>query len=97
MTISTTYAPVQYTGNAVTTAFPFPYTFFDDTDLLVSLDGVLQASGYSVTGGSGASGTMTFSSAPASGVIVTIELSIPYTQLDDYVENQAFPANTLVS
>ena len=95
MTISTTYAPVQYTGNAVTTAFAFPYTFFDSTDLLVYLGGVLQASGYTVSGGSGSSGTVTFSSAPASGVIVTISLSLPYTQLDDYVENQAFPAQTL--
>lgn len=95
MTVPTTYAPVQYTGNAVTTAFSFPYTFFSSTDLLVYLDGVLQASGYTVTGGSGASGTVTFSSAPASGVIVTISLSLPYTQLDDYVENQSFPAQTL--
>ena len=95
MTISTTYAPVQYTGNAVTTAFSFPYPFFDDTDLLVNLDGVLQASGYTITGGSGASGTVTFTTAPASGVVVTLSLSLPYTQLDDYVENQAFPADTL--
>lgn len=95
MTISTTYAPVQYTGNAVTTAFAFPYPFFDNTDLLIYLDGVLQASGYTVTGGSGASGTVTFSSAPASGVIVTLAMSLPYTQLDNYVENQAFPADTL--
>ena len=85
MTISTTYAPVQYTGNAVTTAFSFPYPFYDDTDLLVYLDMVLQASGYTITGGSGASGTVTFSSAPAGGVVVTISLSLPYTQLDNYV------------
>lgn len=95
MTISTTYEPVQYTGNAVTTAFAFPYSFFDDTDLLVYLDGVLQASGYTVTGGSGASGTVTFTTAPASAVIVTLAMSLPYTQLDNYVENQAFPADTL--
>ena len=95
MTISTTYAPVQYTGNAVTTAFSFPYPFFDNTDLLVYLNGVLQVSGYTVTGGSGSSGTVTFLSAPASGVIVTLAMSLPYTQLDNYVENQAFPADTL--
>lgn len=95
MTISTTYAPVQYTGNGVTTVFAFPYVFFDDTDLIVSFDGVVQSTGYTISGGSGEDGDVTFSTAPTSGVIVTIELSLPYTQEDDYVENQAFPADTL--
>lgn len=95
MTISTTYEPVQYTGNSVTTVFTFSYPFFASTDLLVYLDGVLQATGYTVSGGAGSSGTVTFSVAPTTGVIITIELSLPYTQLDNYVENQAFPADTL--
>lgn len=95
MTISTTYAPVQYTGNAVTTVFSFPYKFYDNTDLIVYADGVIQYSGYTVSGGSGDVGSVTFTTAPASGVIITIELSLPYTQPDDYVENQAFPADTL--
>ncbi len=95
MTISTNYEPVKYTGNSVTTVFTFAYPFFSSSDLLVYLDGVLQSTGYTVTGGSGSSGEITFSSAPTTGVIITIELSLPYTQLDNYVENQAFPADTL--
>lgn len=95
MTISTNYEPVKYTGNSVTTVFTFSYPFFASTDLLVYLDGVLQTTGYTVSGGAGSSGTVTFSVAPTTGVIITIELSLPYTQLDNYVENQAFPADTL--
>lgn len=95
MTVSTTYAPVQYTGNGVTTVFAFPYKFFETTNLIVYLDGVVQSTGFTITGGMGEDGDVTFSVAPANGVVVTIELSLPYTQLDDYVENQAFPADTL--
>lgn len=95
MTVLTSYAPVQYTGNGVTTVFAFPYKFFETTNLIVYLDGVVQSTGFTITGGMGDDGDVTFSVAPANGVVVTIELSLPYTQLDDYVENQAFPAETL--
>lgn len=95
MTISTPYSPVQYTGNGVTTTFAFPYKFFLSTDLIVYLGTTVQSTGYTVTGGNGDVGSITFSVAPTNGTLVTIELSLPYTQLDDYVENQAFPAETL--
>lgn len=105
MTITTTYAPAQYNGNGVTTVFSFPYVFFNDTDLLVTLTlistGVdtvqVLGTNYSVTGGDGDVGSVTFTVAPPTGYRVTIELSLPYTQEDNYVENQAFPAETLES
>lgn len=37
MTISSTTNKVQYTGNAVTTSFSFPYVFFAQADLTVTL------------------------------------------------------------
>ena len=103
MTITTDYSPVQYNGNGVTTSFAFPYTFYDDTDLIVTTTVVATGvdtvrvlnTDYTVTGGDGANGTVVFGTAPASGVRVTIEVDIPYRQEDDYVENQAFPADTL--
>lgn len=105
MTVSTTYEPVQYNGNSVTTVFAFPYSFFEDTDLLVTLTLISNGANttqvlntdYTVTGGNGDDGSITFLSAPATGYRVTIELALPYTQEDDYVENQAFPAETLES
>ena len=37
MTVSATYSPESYTGNASTTAFSFPYQFIAQADLLVTL------------------------------------------------------------
>lgn len=36
-TVNATYTPAQYTGNAVTTAFSFPYQYFASSDLAVNL------------------------------------------------------------
>lgn len=103
MTISSTYAPVQYNGNGVTTVFAFPYEFYNSTDLIVKstviLTGVTTTltitTDYTVSGGNGSTGNVTFVSAPASTVRITIERAIPYTQTQDYQENTAFPAATL--
>ena len=103
MTISSTYAPVQYIGNGVTTTFSFPYVFYDDTDIIVTLTLIstgedtvqVNPTNYSLTGGDGDVGNVVFVSAPSSSYRITIERSIPYEQGDNYVENQAFPANTI--
>ena len=103
MTISSTYAPIQYTGNGVTTVFAFPYEFYNSTDLTVKstviATGVTTTltspTDYSVSGGSGSTGNVTFVSAPAATARITIERSIPYTQGQDYQENTAFPAATI--
>jgi len=103
MTVSSVYEPVQYTGNGVTTAFAFPYIFYDDTDIIVTLTlistGVdtvqVNPTNYTLTGGDGATGTVNFVAAPSALYRVTIERSIPYTQEDNYVEGQAFPAQTI--
>jgi len=103
MTISSTYSPVQYNGNGVTTVFAVPYEFYAASDLVVKstviLTGVTTTltitTDYTVSGGSGSTGNVTFVSAPASTVRITIERAIPYTQTQDYQENTAFPAATL--
>lgn len=103
MTISSTYSPVQYNGNGVTTVFAVPYEFYAASDLVVKstviLTGVTTTltitTDYTVSGGNGSTGNVTFVSAPASTVRITIERAIPYTQTQDYQENTAFPAATL--
>jgi len=93
MTISKTYAPARFTGNGATTAFAFDWDFTATSDVKVYLAGVLQSSGYSVSA-PGSSGTVTFSTAPASGVSVSITRDTPKTQNIDLVANDAFPAST---
>jgi len=92
MTVSTTATRIAYTGNASTTAFAFSFRFLAGTDIAVYLDGVLQSTGYTVST-PGASGTVTFSTAPASGVSVVITRATAKTQETDYVANDAFSAD----
>jgi len=97
MTVATSANRIEYTGDAVTTAFAFPYYFFANGDLKVYLDGVLQTitTHYTVAGaGVGAGGTVTFVTAPPSGDLVVIYREVAITQSVDYTPNDPFPANT---
>jgi hypothetical protein len=95
MTISSSTSKAQYTGNAATTIFPFNFIIPTSQDLQVYLDNVLQSSGYTASGiGNPAGGSVTFTTAPATGVIVSILRVMPITQTVDYVPYDAFPAQT---
>lgn len=97
MTIATTTSRIQYTGNGVTTAFAFPYLFLENTDLEVINtanyvdDPQVLDTDYTVSGAGGSGGgTVTYLTAPASGVVVTIARIVPLTQLTDYIANDRF-------
>jgi hypothetical protein len=97
MTVSSSTSRIEYTGDAVTTAFSFPYYFLANGDLKVYLDGVLQTitTHYTVSGaGVGAGGTVTFVTAPPNGDVVVIYREVAITQSVDYTPNDPFPANT---
>lgn len=95
MTVSTVYQPVAFTGNGVATAIPFPYTFYNNTDLLVQL--VLISTGvattqtlgvdYTVSGGSGAGGTVTFTAAPSALYRGVIQYIPDLLQGTNFVDN----------
>jgi len=100
MTISSTTTPrVQFSGNGVTTVFSTGFVFNTSSDLRVVLtDGsnvdttLTITTHYTVTGGSGASGTVTMITPPASGEFLTIYRLTAKTQSVDYITNDAFPA-----
>lgn len=84
---------IQYTANGSVTTFAFPFPIFEDSDLLVYLDGALQSSGYAVSGaGETAGGSAVFSVAPANGVIVTLGRSVPIARTTDFSDGGAFRA-----
>ena len=100
MTISTEVNRLDFAGDGATTAFPTsPMVFFDDTDLVVYVtDNTTGAetllnlnSTYSVSGGSGSTGTVDLSGgsapygAPASGTTLTILRELALTQSDHFV------------
>lgn len=102
MTVSTTTNSIQYTGNGVTTVFPIPYVFYDDSDLVVTttvvatgVSTVLTLSDYTVTGGEGATGSITTNTAVAVGTRITIERNLPYTQGDDFLEGNVVQAEVI--
>lgn len=95
-TVTTTTARNQYTGNGATTVFPYTFRVLASTDIVVYLNDVIQASGYTVSGvGATTGGNVTFTAAPANGVSIVFLRNVPLTQQTDYVQNAPLPAETL--
>lgn len=101
MTVSTTTYRVSYSGNGSTTAFAVPYVFFGAGELrVIARDAagiettMVLTTNYTVSGGNGATGTVTAVVAPATGITWTILRVTNRTQLTDYVPNDPFPADT---
>jgi hypothetical protein len=92
MTVSSSINKVEYAGNAATTVFAFPYLFYSNSDIKVYFDGVLQSSGYTVTGVGTGSGDITFSTAPANGVEIIILRTVPYIQNTDFTDFDGNPS-----
>lgn len=102
MTISTSQNQQSYVGDGVSTAFTYAFPFITITDLKVYLNGVLQSSGYTVTGnapagGSGtfAKGTVTFGVAPASLATILIYCDPDQLQSTSLPPNDPFPSKTV--
>jgi hypothetical protein len=105
MTISSTTNTVSYTGNGSTTEFSVNYVFFGTgTSAEIQVVEVVIATGaetvksngsdFTVSGGNGATGTVTAAVAPASTVKWVINRTTTQTQETDYVENDPFPAES---
>ena len=95
--VQTTAYSISYTGNGVTTAFSFPYSYASSAHLVVTVDGVTKTLGtdYTVSdSGPATTCTVTFTTAPAADTAVAIERVTAKTQLVDSVANDNFPAET---
>lgn len=103
MTITTTTARKEYTGNGSTTVFAYDFKIIAASDLKVYV--VTTATGaaalqtitthYSVSGaGSATGGNVTMEDPPTSAQELVITREVPFTQTVDYIENDAFPADT---
>jgi hypothetical protein len=96
MTISTTTCRIPLTSTGVVT-FGYTFRILDETHLKVYVDGVLKTltTHYTVTGvGVPGGGNVVFGVAPTAGAIVVICRDTPRTQETDYVEGDAFPAES---
>lgn len=95
MTVSTEVDHNDYTGNGVTTSFPYTFRIFQKTDLLVQVVDLSENitvltldTDYSVTGaGTYSGGSVVLSSPLANGWQISISRSLPVTQ-DTDLRNQ---------
>lgn len=102
MSLSSTQQKVQYTGNGATTLYVVPFYFLANTDLVVITTDTsgtntvkVLTTDYTLVGaGVPSGGGLTFGVAPTNGHRITIMRVVPLTQLLDYVNNDAFPADT---
>ena len=103
MTISTTTIKNSYSGDGSTTAFTYTFKITDEDHIEVltrASDGTevvkTITTDYTVSGvGNAGGGTVTFVTAPASGLTVILRRDTPQTQGLDLIENDPLPANSL--
>jgi hypothetical protein len=79
--VSATDPHIAYTANGSQTAFTVPFVFFANTDLVVSVNGVVQVltTNYTVNGAlSATGGEVIFLTAPTAGATALIVRTLPF-------------------
>jgi hypothetical protein len=101
MTIPSTPSQVSYAGDGFTVDFPIPWVFDTSADIGVVLTDVngnptRLSTGYTVLGGSGSTGLVSFSALPSPEVGETVTLfdDPALTQDADYIDNDSFAAES---
>jgi hypothetical protein len=86
-----------YVATALQTVFPYDFRILDETHISVYQNGILLTitTDYTVSNvGNGSGGNVTLVTGATVSDTITIVRSVPLTQETDYVENDAFPAET---
>lgn len=89
---------IQYTGDGSQVAFTYPFPIFVDADIEAFEDTTQKTltTDYTVSGaGDSAGGTVTFVTAPASGVVVTLKRNIAIARTSDFQESGEFRAKVI--
>jgi hypothetical protein len=100
MTLQTTIPLAEYVENGVTLVHPIPFQFVATTDIVCSriTDGaevvLTPGADYVVTGGEGATGTVTKTGGGTPGTTFRIKRQTTRAQPTDYTPGDAFPAES---
>jgi len=89
---------IQYAGDGVQTVFTYPFPIFVDANIDVYEDTGLKTitTHYTVAGaGSSTGGTVTFITAPAVGIVVTLMRNIAVERTSDFQESGEFRAKVI--
>lgn len=103
MTVQYNTNTIAYSANGASTVFAVPFNFLANAHLVVTTTDttglVLQLAlgvDYTVTGaGVDAGGTLTFTTAPVDGLLITITRLVPIEQLTSYPLNGILPSKTI--
>ncbi len=103
MALSSELTKVQYSGNGSTTPFAVSFIYWDDADIKAIL--TVDATGvettqtltthYTLSGGSGATGTLTMVTAPPTGTTLTIKSNLSDVQSNNFPIGGRFPSTTV--
>jgi hypothetical protein len=86
----------SYTGNGSTKTFPYTFKLLSTANLEVYKDGVIQSTGFTITGvGNATGGNVNFTVAPATDVLVEIKRVTPLDRSTDYLTSGSLEADTL--
>ena len=83
----------RYAANGIATVYTIPFLLLAESDLVVTLDGVVVSSGFTLTGIGSPESTATFAIAPLGDLL--FRLVVPFERLFDYQENGDFLADTI--
>lgn len=95
MTVTVQEPITQTTANGVTDTFPFGFKVLSADDLVVELDDLEQSSGFTVNDVGEETGSVTFSSTPASGVVVKMYRDMEPKREADYQNSGDFLARSV--
>lgn len=96
MTLSATPAVDRYTADGSQTVFDYNFKILDASHLRVFFGDSVQGSGFTVAGvNNDTGGTVTFDTAPTSGVIVTLRQEVPLDQPSALPNQGPFPSQTV--
>lgn len=96
MTVATTSNRDEFVGDGLLTLFDFTFVAYSVSQIKVEIDGQEVTTGFTISRNSNnIGGTVTFDTAPASGIPVVIYREIPLTQILDLVRYGRFPAESI--
>ncbi|NQU61006.1 MAG: hypothetical protein HQ512_07735 [Rhodospirillales bacterium] len=89
---------IQYTGDGSQTTFTYPFPIFADADMRAYENETLKTltTDYTISGaGNSAGGSVTFGTAPANGIIVTLKRQIAIQRTSDFQESGEFRSKVI--
>ena len=85
-----------YIANGTQRVFTFAFPIFADDDLEIRIDGLIQATGFSITGaGESDGGIVTFIEAPPNGARIMLRRRLILARMTDFQENSLLRASAL--